>query len=553
MLLTGCLVASAADPAPRSLSDQLASAERVLVLGDSITYDGRWVADVVAWMESEGLEAEVIDCGLSSETVSGLSEDGHAQGTFPRPALDERLARVLRLVRPDLVLACYGMNCGIYQPLDEQRFAAFRAGIESLHAATEEAGATVVHLTPPIYGGPPGKKGPAGDVDYDAVLTAYSNWLASKRADGWQVIDVHADMKQALAGRRTTEANFTFAPDCVHPNDEGHLQIARAVIAGLGDEASATASDLAEGLAPFLPEVTERLQILRDAYLNAAGHANPHFRGGLPLAVAEARAAAITRHLRDRRLQLLGRQHASREWRMPIAWPRPKVVDPGPAPAGPAPVPADALVLFDGSGLEAWEGGEGWKAVDGVLTVGKGQIQTKQGFGDCQLHVEFRLPDPPQGKGQGRGNSGVFLMGKYEIQVLDSFEDGTDGPLTYPDGQCGALYKQQPPAVNACRKPGEWQTYDILFTRPRFHADGSLAAPARVSMLHNGIAIHSDTVIKGNTFWHAPPGYTKHADALPITLQDHGNPVQFRSIWVRPFEPVRPRLSSVTPGSVTAP
>jgi len=537
-----CLASMAAAAEPASAQAALAAADRVLVLGDSITYDGRWVADLAAWMEREGLEAAVIDCGLSSETVSGLSEDGHAKGAFPRPVLDERLDRVLRLVRPDLVLACYGMNCGIYQPLDEQRFAAFRAGTERLHAAAERAGSAIVHLTPPVYGGPPGKTGPAGAADYDAVLEAYSDWLVSKRADGWLVIDVHADMLRALRERRRTDPQFAFAPDCVHPDDEGHLQIARAVIAGLGDPQAAAAPDLAERLAPFLPEVTERLHILRDAYLSAAGHANPHFRGGLPLAAAEARAAAITRHLRDRRLQLRGRQHSSSEWRMPIAWPRPKVVDPGPSPAGPAPVPADAILLLGDSGLDAWEGGAGWQIAAGVLTVGKGQIQTRQGFGDCQLHVEFRLPDPPQGKGQGRGNSGVFLMGRYEIQVLDSFEDGTDGPLTYPDGQCGALYKQQPPAVNACRRPGEWQTYDILFTRPRFAADGTLAAPGRLSVIHNGVAIHSDTVIKGSTAWHEPPRYHHHEDALPIALQDHGNPVQFRSIWIRPFEPVRPRI-----------
>lgn len=225
---------------------------------------------------------------------------------------------------------------------------------------------------------------------------------------------------------------------------------------------------------------------------------------------------------------------------MPINWPRPAVVDPGPEPAGPAAAPSDAIVLLGDGPLDAWEGGEGWKLVDGVLTVGKGQIQTKQGFGDCQLHLEFRMPSPPKGKGQGRGNSGVFLMGQYEIQVLDSFEDGTDGPLTYPDGQCGALYKQQPPAVNACRRPGEWQTYDILFTRPRFTADGRLEAPGRVSVIHNGVAIHSDTVIKGATAWHEPPRYHHHDDALPIALQDHGNPVQFRDIWIRPFEPVVP-------------
>jgi hypothetical protein len=129
-------------------------------------------------------------------------------------------------------------------------------------------------------------------------------------------------------------------------------------------------------------------------------------------------------------------------------------------------------------------------------------------------------------------------MTKYEVQLLDSFEDGTDGPLTYPDGQCGAIYKQRPPAVNACRRPGEWQTYDILFTRPRFGADGTLDAPGRVSVLHNGVAIHSDTTLLGSTLWDGPPAYAPHADALPLELQDHGNPIDFRSIWVRPFEPV---------------
>jgi lysophospholipase L1-like esterase len=540
LILTGSVAAKAADPNPGSLPEQLAAADRVLVLGDSITYDGRWVADLAAWMEFEGYKADVIDCGLSSETVSGLSEEGHAGGDFPRPDLGDRLERVLRLTRPNLVLACYGMNCGLYQPLDDERFAKYRTGITQLHATAEKFGATIIHLTPPLYGGPPGKLGPSGEIDYDAVLAAYSEWLVSKRADGWHVIDVHSAMRKALADRRRTDPGFAFAADCVHPDDEGHREIARAVIAGLGDEPAANAADFSERLTAFLPEVTQRLQILRDAYLGAAGHSNPHFRGGLPVAEAEARATAITRHLRDRRLQLRGRQHSSREWRMPIDWPRPKTVDPGPGPAEPVPAPADAIVLFDGSGLDAWEGGDGWKVNAGVLTVGKGPIQTKQGFGDCQLHLEFRMPDPPAGKGQGRGNSGVFLMGQYEIQVLDSFEDGTDGPRTYPDGQCGALYKQQPPAVNACRRPGEWQTYDILFTRPRFAADGSLAAPGRVSVIHNGIAIHSDTVIKGATAWHEPPRYHHHEDALPISLQDHGNPVQFRSIWIRPFEAVVP-------------
>ena len=531
-------VVTAAEPAvPASL---LLDAKRIVALGDSITYDGRWLADLVAWMERQGTTAEVIDMALSSETVSGLSESSHADGKFPRPDLHERLDRVLRLARPDVVLACYGMNCGIYQPLDAERFARFKAGMERLHAAVEKSGAKIVHLTPPIYGGPPGKPGPAGAVDYDAVLTAYSAWLVSKRADGWLVIDVHGPMQAALAARRAAEPAFTFAPDAVHPDNAGHWAICRAVLAGLGAGGPLATADAPDALAPFMPEVTTRLKLLRDAYLAAAGHQRPGIATGLSVAEAEARAARLTESIRSRRLQLAGRQHDTPEWINPIAWPRPRVVDPGPAPAGPAPVPSDAIVLL-GQDLAAWNGADGWRVEDGVATVGKGQITTKQGFGDCHLHVEFRLPSPAVGKGQGRGNSGVFLMGKYEIQVLDSFEDGTDGPITYHDGQCGALYKQQPPAVNACRRPGEWQTYDILFTRPRFAADGSLEKPGRVSVIHNGVAIHSDTVIKGPTAYHMPPTYEAHADALPIAIQDHGNPVQFRTIWVRPFEPVQPR------------
>jgi len=533
-----CLLpAAAADPA--SPGDLVRASTRIATLGDSITQDGRWVADLAAWMEERGLTADVINVGLSSETVSGLTEVQHAGGKFPRPDLFDRLDAVLRVTKPDLVLAMYGMNCGIYLPLDDGRFAKFKDGIERLHAAAEKAGAKIIHLTPPIYEKQPGKPGPAGDADYDAVLTAYSEWLLSKRADGWAVIDVHGPMKAALEARRKDDANATFTPDCIHPNDEGHWAICRAVIAGLGDEAAAADKDLPVKLAPFLPEATERMKVLRDAYREAAGHARPGTPKGLSIGEAEAKARRLTESLRSRRLQLRGTKHPSNEWRMAIEWPRPRVVDPGPAPEKPAAIPADAVVLFDGHDMSAWENGENWKVADGVVTVGKGQIVTKPSFGDCQVHVEFRMPAPATGKGQGRGNSGIFLMGKYEIQVLDSFEDGTDGPLTYPDGQCGALYKQRPPAVNACRKPGEWQTYDILFTRPRFAADGAVESPGRVSVIHNGIAIHSDTVILGTTHWHAPPAYERHADALPLSIQDHGNPVQFRSIWVRPFEPVQ--------------
>ena len=540
LLAIACIMPATATETARP-GDLVRSAKRIAVLGDSITQDGRWVADLAAWMEEQGLPADVINVGLSSETVSGLTEVGHAGGKFPRPDLFDRLDRVLTVTRPDVVLAMYGMNCGIYQPLDDGRFAKFKDGIERLHAAVEKAGAKIIHLTPPIYDKQPGKPGPAGGADYDAVLAAYSSWLLSKRAAGWAVIDVHGPMKEALEARRKENPEATFTPDCIHPNDAGHWAIGRAVIAGLGDEAAATDPHLEATLAPFLPQVTQRMKLLSDAYREAAGHARPGTPQGLSIAAAEAEARRLTESLRSRRLQLRGTKHASGEWRMAIEWPRPKVVDPGPAAERPAPIPADAVVLFDGHDMSAWQNGDDWKVADGVVTVGKGQIVSKQGFGDCQVHVEFRLPSPATGKGQGRGNSGVFLMGKYEIQVLDSFEDGSDGPLTYPDGQCGALYKQRPPAVNACRKPGEWQSYDILFTRPRFAADGTLDTPGRISVVHNGIAIHSNAEILGETFWHQPPGYQQHPDTLPLAIQDHGNPVQFRSIWVRPFEPVQPQ------------
>ena len=550
-IVAAASVRGMADDTPRAGSvppEMLLGARRVAVLGDSITYDGRWVADLVAWMEREGTEAEVIDVGLPSETVSGLSEEGHANGSFPRPDVAERLDRVLRVVRPDLVLVCYGMNCGIYRPLDEERFGRYRAGMERLHAAVEAAGAKVVHLTPPVYDARPDKPGPAAEffpdgeaAAYDDVLAAYGEWLLSKRADGWLVIDVHGPMKAALLAARAADPAAIFAPDAVHPNDAGHWAFCRAVLAGFGENSFASADSPAV-LGPVLPEVTARLQLLRDASLSAAGHLRPGMKAGVPLAEAEARAAALTRSIRTRRLQLLGSAHQSGEWRMPIEWPRPPVVAPGPAPAEAAAVPSDAVVLFDGTNLDAWVDGNRWTVADGLATVRDTDISTREAFGDCHLHVEFRTPADTTGKGQQRGNSGVFLMGRYEIQILDSFEDGTDNPLTYPDGQCGALYKQRPPAVNASRRPGEWQTYDILFTAPRFAADGSLANPGRVSVLHNGIAIHVDTEILGDTAWHAPPTYRAHPDALPLRLQNHGNPVQFRSIWIRPVAAVEPGL-----------
>jgi len=218
----------------------------------------------------------------------------------------------------------------------------------------------------------------------------------------------------------------------------------------------------------------------------------------------------------------------SAEWVSGIAWERPPVIDPGP-PGGP---PSDAIVLFDGKDLSQWEGGEKWIIEDGFAISNGGGIQTKQPFGDCQLHVEWASPEKVEGVGQGRGNSGVYLMGKYEVQILDSYENET-----YFDGQCGAIYKQSPPLVNACRKPGEWQTYDIIFHAPQFDADGNVTQPAVMTVLHNGVLIQDHFKLKGETAWHKPPAYEAHPPKLPIHLQFHGDAVRFRNIWIRELTP----------------
>ncbi len=215
-----------------------------------------------------------------------------------------------------------------------------------------------------------------------------------------------------------------------------------------------------------------------------------------------------------------------------MARPRPPVVAPGPA-AEPSPPPADAIVLFDGKDLAAWQSGGDtprWLVRDGYMMVlpGSGGIATRRAFGDIQLHIEWMAPDPPRGSGQDRGNSGVFLMDRYEVQILDSY--GND---TYPDGQAGALYGQHPPLVNASRPPGQWQTYDIIFRRPRFREDGALARPARATVLHNGVLIHDAVPFLGRTVHGTEARYTPHADTGPIALQDHEHPVRFRNVWVR--------------------
>lgn len=212
------------------------------------------------------------------------------------------------------------------------------------------------------------------------------------------------------------------------------------------------------------------------------------------------------------------------EYKSGIIWPEPAKVDPGPV-GGP---PSDALVLFDGKDLSQWNGGENWEIKDGFAVAQKNTITTKQAFGDCQLHVEYAAPEKVEGSGQGRGNSGVYLMCRYEIQILDSYDNET-----YFDGQCGAVYKQQPPTVNACLKPGEWQTLDIIFTAPHFDESGQLTQGAFVTVLHNGVLIHNHYQLRGATSYTEPPKYTKHPEKEPIQIQYHGNAVRFRNIWIR--------------------
>lgn len=220
--------------------------------------------------------------------------------------------------------------------------------------------------------------------------------------------------------------------------------------------------------------------------------------------------------------------------------PEPAVVTPGTTDAAP---PSDAIVLFGGNDLNEWVNVKGggpatWTVADGVMTVHKpsGNIQTKRSFTNYQLHIEWRIPANITGKDQGRGNSGLFLASTgggdngYELQILDSYQN-----RTYSNGQAGSLYKQAMPLVNAMRKPGEWNTYDVVWTAPTFNADGSLKSPARLTAFHNGVLIQNDVELKGETLYIGTPRYKAHG-ASPIKLQSHGDPsepISFRNIWVR--------------------
>ncbi len=226
--------------------------------------------------------------------------------------------------------------------------------------------------------------------------------------------------------------------------------------------------------------------------------------------------------------------------------PVPKVITAGKTSTDP---PSDAIILFNGKDASAWQSKKGkpfnWKvedssiivvpfAEDGDYSAEEKQnnpvqgIQTKQGFGDCQLHIEWKTPAIVKGDGQGRGNSGVFLMGRYELQVLDSYNN-----VTYSNGQAGSIYKQHMPLVNVSRPPGEWQSFDILFTAPQFYADSSLKSAARMTVLQNGVLIQNNVEIWGSMQYIGVPKYEKHSAKEPLLLQDHRNPVSYRNIWIR--------------------
>ena len=277
------------------------AAKRIVFLGNSITWAGMYVNDVEAYLRVQypSRQFDIINVGLPSETVSGLSEPGHADGQFPRPDLHERLARVLQQTKPDLVFACYGMNDGIYMPFDSIRFQKFKDGINWLHDEIEQTGARLIHLTPPDYDEVRGKS-----MGYTNVLDIYSCWLLSKmKSSKWEVIDIHTPMKKYLLQHRKTDSTFALAPDGVHPGEAGHWIIAKQILQQLGFKKVAKFTGIVESLqqipdaAALLKVVANRQNMLRDASLTATKHIRPGLPVGLPLKEAETKAGEALREI----------------------------------------------------------------------------------------------------------------------------------------------------------------------------------------------------------------------------------------------------------------
>ena len=323
-LLLALLALCLSTPLRAADADFLPGVKRILFLGDSITYSGQYVDDfeTFLFLRLPDRQFSVIDCGLPSETVSGLSEDGHAGGKFPRPDLHERLDRVLAKTKPDLIIACYGMNDGIYLPFDEGRFAKFRDGIERLRAKAQAAGAQIIHLTPPTFHPLSARNKPGADGQptaktlggYNEVLDRYAAWLLEQRAKGWRVIDIHGPMNAFIEEKRKTEADFVFAKDGVHANEAGHALIAEQLIAGIApaeldwwrriQAGEYFQTTKAKG---FTDAIRKRGRILADAWLTDTGHLRPGMAKGLPLDEAQAQAAALEKQIREEAKQIAPR------------------------------------------------------------------------------------------------------------------------------------------------------------------------------------------------------------------------------------------------------
>ncbi|MBS0262875.1 MAG: alpha/beta fold hydrolase [Planctomycetes bacterium] len=283
-------------------AELLNGSRRIVFLGDSITAAGGYVAGFDAWLtlQQTAVPRRVICAGLPSETVSGLSEDGHAGGQFPRPDLAERLDRILDLTKPDLVIACYGINCGIYEPFDAGRLAKYQAGLENLKRAVEQRAARLVLVTPPFYDDLRAPK----KFSYNAVLDRYSEWLVGQQKQGWHVVDLHSAMTQAVQRRRASDPQFTFQPDGVHPNDAGQWYVAAQLIRWFGDDVAgaSTPADMltASGVpASVWPLIQQRVNVLRDSYVGTAGHKRPGVAKGVPVAEAEKQAAELTEKIQQ--------------------------------------------------------------------------------------------------------------------------------------------------------------------------------------------------------------------------------------------------------------
>ena len=281
------------DPQANDNFEILKTTRKLVFLGDSITWGGEYIVFFERWLtvNHPELSLEVLNQGLPSETVSGLSEPGHLRHGFPRPDLHERLDRALKALKPDLIIACYGINCGIYLPLEEERFKSYKEGVERLRKAAESHGARIIFVTPPVY------DKPNPEFDYDEVMAAYARWLVSKRGDGWEVIDVHTVMKQELARKRAKDAKFKYSRDGIHPGAAGHELMARQII-----DFFAIKPPLKDphpnAYGRMMMFLRERMRVKRDAWLTEIGHKRP-MRKGRSLAQAKKVAAENTERIQQ--------------------------------------------------------------------------------------------------------------------------------------------------------------------------------------------------------------------------------------------------------------